>query len=303
MAISNEICFCYLAIGPHYVKKLISQFSKFPSTVEVAILTNTPQLLDDIDVPFKLHVIDLESVRDDWSRKNELVALAITEMEYFQQIDAIPQYKFPLPLYRFLLKWASDNDINRVILLDVGCEFRDMTIFYEIPNDSIVVPPFTNVTDAGDPRNNFKYYLDILHNHPFYNKIFDKWLPDIDHRLPSKGKCIIPYTRTSSTMVEIQSVIDFEGWIMGYLFSSTDKLKLFYNIWNDVVQAGTEVSKVTYFYGNSWSTPFESVLSPIHTLFNLYLDTTMTAPPHFAVAHAYTFGILKSNVSRQGNPL
>jgi len=311
MSLFEEIQFCYLAIGPHYIDRLIStNFPTIPSSANVIVMTNTPDLLNDVQVPFNLRVIDIETVRDDFSRQHEVLVKSNNSEEYFKIVDSLPPpiplastYKFPLSVHRFGLKWCLDNNIKNVILLDVGVVFHGNTESLinsiDTSKDSFIihalgVVPQHDIHDESHPiwkeyHQTWNYFEDFMRYKDtlYYRKVMADVLGIDDLNL-------FKTTGTYSGYLDNRQVIPTytalfpEGWVLGYLFNDINKLKLYYRMWDELVRYVYIEQRPEYF-ANKWAVNFEQMLSMINTYFNFYLDTHIYHD-NAAFIHLYTHG-------------
>lgn len=239
----QDFHFVYTLVGPHYIYSLVKMLQTAPKEANVVIVTNTPELLDNVSVPCKLTVVDLETLRTDLDRTNEPILRITDEDEYCREI-AKRWKNFPMGILRHSLKWCVDNNITKLALCDVGCYVGEgmygaFEKFEKYLNDPqcngniITVQP--NRFASGFPRNDFINRMkgecailgvkDLMESAEFS---IDKVPPDF--------KVMFLHDNGNLEMVTYDGDLDLDGFMIGFLFQSKELLLKLYNFWNDMVR-------------------------------------------------------------------
>lgn len=281
---NNDFYFIYFAIGIPFLKTIIHNFQSIPKDTNVVILTNTPNYLKDINVEFNLIVVDIESLRDDWSKKIEKIPYGETEDEYITDFKKLHDegYRFPMQIMRYGIKWAALNNITKFVVMESG-----MTIgFSSTPNRSLfsITQPrltkniiFANTYFSGHDKGGD--YLKI----PYIRDIIKKW----DGLLVGYDVDLDNYPETLDTERDPRypGSIEFEGGMMGFWFHDIVPVEFTFNLYNDIMKTAYEKNHNIESM-NDWAVNFEWVSTIITTILGKYFNTYISGH-HEVVVHYY----------------
>jgi hypothetical protein len=237
--------FVYTLIGPPYINALVKMLQTAPKEANVVIITNTPQLLDNVSVPCKLIVVDLEILRTDEDRINEPILCITDEDEYFKEIGKIWR-SFPIGIIRHGVKWCAENDITNFILCDIGCYITDIGMYtafeefkkhFKAPECSEnIIMGHPNRLSNGRPHNEFVKRI----------KGENSAVPGIENLMHSMGfdtskqapnfKFIFLDGNLNPEVRTYDGDLDLDGFLIGYLFQDKNLLLKYYNFWNELVR-------------------------------------------------------------------
>lgn len=245
--ISKSFYFIYVVVGPTYINSLLSQLKKSPSNANVVILTNTPELVKNTNIPCNLIVDNIENYMSEFDKKKEFILKIYDADEYDIELSKLYNgnkdnvesgngYRFPHTIVRHAIKWCVDNDITNFIICDYGCVINHD--FDKILND---------ITDAFNDK-----YDNIIGAHPNY-------IHDEDSSFYDRFRNITPYINETIERenIELEKIspkftwaaglpeeyhvtkrgeINMDGFCTLYLFKDKDLLHKFYRIYNDIVR-------------------------------------------------------------------
>ena len=259
----EEVYFIYTLIGGNYIKPVLHSFSDIPKNANVVIITNTPEILNDIKSDFNLIIADFESLRDDISRNNEVVICNPDDNEYMTELiqKYHTGYKFPMGIMRYGLKWAINHNITKLVLVDCGIK-----IGYSNPLPAIDI--FNNITSHknilfGNPqilREQGEKPKLLISNH--FRDIFDKYNIEIDgwsETMPTEWGENTPGS------------ITFEGCQLGFWFKDITALEMYFNLWNELIKRKYELKM--NIDASNWIDSFEWVSNILNSVFSSYFDT------------------------------
>jgi hypothetical protein len=89
MELYDDFYFIYTLVGPPYIKSFIHYFPNIPNGLNIVVITNTPELFDGIETDFNLIVVNLDSLREDWSIEHEKFIIEYDENSYFEKLRLI----------------------------------------------------------------------------------------------------------------------------------------------------------------------------------------------------------------------
>lgn len=218
----KDFYFIFHPVGPQFINTMLVTFKYIPKDCNVVVMTPTPQLLKDIVVDFNLIVLDTEDLIDDFTRRTDNVIKETDHDKYMEilQKNLKENKRFCDITNRWIMPWLVKNNITRFALVNADClinfdgelqeQFDYMNNNYEGQNVMFgpVMSHFYNK----------QVYIER------YGHIFDK------HGIPKELILELP-----------ESIRAFDGWMRGFLFDSTDKVQLYFNIWDDIIKYGYEM--------------------------------------------------------------
>ena len=219
----NDFYFVYYPIGPTYIKTMMVTFKYIPKDVNVVVMTNTPELLNNVNVDFNLIVLDIDTLIDDFSREYEPLIKETDDEKFIEKLRET-KIKFPYGKHRYIIPWLIERNITKFALLDSDCLInyhKNLLNFYEyfknnFKEKNLLFGPIMNYT------NNIHYHLDFL------KPIFDAEN--------------IEFNIVKST----ESIRVFDGWLRGFWFNDINLLQKYFNIWDNLVKQ-TYKNNLPYF--------------------------------------------------------
>jgi len=272
---NNEFYFIYVVIGTPWIKVVTHNFSSIPDGTNVVILTNTPHLLEQTHPRFNLTVVDIETLRDDWSKENEKILYSETDDEYNEMFfDSLSKkMTYPMQIMRYGIKWATLNNITKFILLEGGMTIGDtdpeqgFKIFKEKGETKNLM--FANT--YYNPHDQVQDYLKI----PQYRKILTDNNIDLDN-----------YSETFCTELDpnYKGSITFEGGMMGFWFHSVSLVELAFTLYTEIVKEAFKNNYIRSISG--FADNFEWISAILATTFAKYHNTLILNYGNF-VSHFY----------------
>lgn len=280
----NNTFVAFTAIGPRYINQLIENFQKFPSNIEVLVMTNTPEVFD-IPTHFKLHVADIEMYRSDKNREQEPLVRVIGDQDLYKQHlkQLFAKGKaFPLAVSRYAMKWMLDRNISKFFICDTGCKFwKYETIIPRLEKitshrNTIIIHPqgaFERPLNLLDYINGLDAY-DILLAHGIDFSCLDKKISWKDISVENSPIIELNYWQTS------------EAWMMGFWFNDISYLRKYYDLWTVMHEHALEKGLIwpcseQHFIG------LEAVADPLNAVFCKQFDVLL-APSSDIFEHGYT---------------
>lgn len=284
----KDFYFIYVLTGSNYIKPVIKSFKYIPKEANVVILTNTPGCLRNIKVNFNLIVADLETYRDDWSRKNEYVIPFEDEELYMKELIRLYDegYRYPMGIMRFAMNWAVRNNVSKFVVTDCGCK-----ICYEYAIDGRLVTymALKELHRVGKEKN-------IIFGHPRLDEFNDKALecikllpPMFDlikKYVPSFNYSTYPTTLDTNTNPHQTGSIAFDGCVFGFWFHDISALNTCFNFWNDWTKICYENGYINPTKKENVIVEFENVFTLMVAIFSKYFNTTISE--HYGIVrHIY----------------
>ncbi len=219
----NDFYFIYYPIGPTYIKTMMVTFKYIPKDTNVVVMTNTPELLNNVNVDFNLIILDIDTLVDDFSREYEPLIKETDDEKFIQKLYE-NKIKFPYGKHRYIIPWLIKRNITKFVLLDADCliNFRVETkYFYEhfknnFKERNLLFGPVMNV-------NNKIWDFDVL------KPIFDA--ENIDFNI----------VKTIESPIKV-----FDGFLRGFWFNDIKLLEKYFNIWDNIVKQ-TYKNNLPYF--------------------------------------------------------
>ena len=258
---NNDFYFIYLAIGPPFIKTIIHNFSSIPKDSNVVVLTNTPKMLENVNVDFNLIVADIELLRDKWSKENEIIVYSENEDEYVKKFKELHDnnIRFPMQIMRFGIKWAYENNITKFAIIESG-----FTIGFD--------------TDPNRALNMFRGWgenKNLMFANPYYNHkdVFPRYVIPYRDIVKKYGADLDNYPTTFETEVDLKFTgsITFEGGMFGLWFHDTSLVKMCFDLYSDIVKASTENGQIRCI--NGCFQYFEWISIILITVFGKYHNT------------------------------
>jgi len=250
----NDFYFVYYPIGTVFIKTMMTSFKYIPREANVVVMTNTPELLNDINVNFNLIVLDIDTLVDDFSREYEPLIKETDEEKYIEKLYE-NKIKFPYGKHRYIIPWLIKRNITKFVLLDADCliNFRVETkYFYEhfknnFKERNLLFGPVMNV-------NNKIWDFDVL------KPIFDA--ENIDFNI----------VKTIESPIKV-----FDGFLRGFWFNDIKLLEKYFNIWDNIVkQTHKNNLNDNRFDGDVWVINDMTITGIINEIFNRQYDVVIT---------------------------
>jgi len=262
----KDFYYIYTLVGTNYIKPVIQSFQFVPKEANIVIVTNTPEILKDVKVDFNLIISDLESLRDDWSKEHEYLIQETDDQKYMDQLRELykENYKFPMGIMRYGMKWAIENNITKFALVDCGVKVNyvfdpqpALDKFNELGATKNLLFGSPMLGEGGD-------FAHLLSNNYFKN-IFTKYNVRIDNL-------------NDSYLFEWKENyigdITFDGWIRGFWFNDIKLIKLYFNLWNDITkQTYNSNDMYPILQTSHWIQAFEWVSIILNSVFSINYNT------------------------------
>ncbi len=219
----NDFYFIYYPIGPTYIKTMMVTFKYIPKDTNVVVMTNTPELLNNVNVDFNLIILDIDTLVDDFSREYEPLIKETDDEKYIKK-KLEYKIKFSYAKHRYIIPWLIKRNITKFALLESGCLInfdKKLTNVYEhfknnFKERNLLFGPVMNV-------NNKIWDFDVL------KPIFDA--ENIDFNI----------VKTIESPLTV-----FDGWLRGFWFNDIKLLEKYFNIWDNIVKQ-TYKNNLPYF--------------------------------------------------------
>jgi hypothetical protein len=254
----NDFYLIYFPIGYDFIHTTLSTFKYVPKNANIIVVTNNPQLLKDIKVDFNLIILNLDDLRDEWSKKNEILIYETEPQAYIDKLIHLKEnnIKFPYAFHRCILPWLAQNNITKFAILDADClinyhnEFETVLNYhYETLGDNKVIFGPTMVTPT-HKEEFIKLSKDILNK---YN--ID---PNIIENIPPDYICL-------------------DGWLRGFWFDNPSDILLFYNLWDEILKESYQKQSVLI-NQNSHTFSDEWLHGLVSYIFTQISEVTITDP-------------------------
>lgn len=261
----KDFYFIYVLTGSNYIKTVIHNFHWIPKECNVVIITNTPKCLDGIKTDFNLKIVDLEFLRDDWSREYEFVLNDEDEYEYMSKLAKMYSegYRYPMGIMRYGIKWAYQNDIKNFALIDGGCKIGIERNPQEVLNE---------ILDVASEHNNILAGSFCMHENIEVSKIWNNYFSELVKKYNIND---INWQLLTSTEMEKNSnkTTVFDGYGFAFIFSNVKIVEEYFNIWNDITRIIYEKNISDYY--THWAKEFEwhhmVIVSVFSRRYNLFV--------------------------------
>ncbi len=119
----KDFYFIYFPIGYDFIQTMIMTFRCVPKETNIIVVTNHPEILKDIKVDFNLIVLNVDNLRDEWSKENEILIYEIEAQAYRDKLFEFQDkgIKFPYGIHRCILPWLVERNITKFAILDADC--------------------------------------------------------------------------------------------------------------------------------------------------------------------------------------
>jgi hypothetical protein len=260
----KDFYFIYVITGDNYIKSIIKTFDYIPKEFNVVVITNTPNLLKKIKVKFNLIIEDLENLRSDWSKQNEIVPNIQDEQEYVKKISEMYRsgYRYPMQIMRYGIKWAINNNITKFVITDSGSSinygFDSLNAFYKLKE--LAIAKNKNLIFGSS------VYLENIDY--FIGTIFDTYLQEFKECVPYINKEHF-YEIIETDFIENSNIkgVGFDGHTYGYWFNTIDSLQKLFDLWENIV---------IKYYDNPtssvWAVDFEWIMTTISCFYSRYFN-------------------------------
>lgn len=270
----NDFYFIYVVVGPSFIKTIIHNFTSVPKNCNVVVITNTPQLLDGVKTDFNLIVVDLESLRDDWSIEHEKIVYAEDNEDYVKAFMELQRNgaRFPMQIMRYGIKWAALNNVTKFVVLESG-----MTIGLDT-DPNVMISELKKMGETNNVLFGNPYYGSFdwgkeYFNVPKFRDILKKYV-DVEN---------YPTTINWDGDTNFTGSVSFEGGMLGHWFHDISLVELCFNVYSEVVEAsyGAQLDSL-----NGWADSFEWISTILTTMFSKYYNTRING--HWQiVVHVY----------------
>lgn len=275
----KDFYFIYVITGDNYIKSILKNFDYIPDTANVVVITNTPKLLYQQKVKFNLIIEDLESLRSDWSRQNEIVPDIQDEQAYMDKLNQWYRsgYRYPMSIVRYGIKWAVKNNVSKFFIAESGVSinyFFDCKKGLDALNQFYINKKKNIIFGSAI----FVENTDVAKSWIFsdYNSVYKNHVPDLSEISYSK----ILEMDTESPKPNIHSV-GFDGHGYGFLFEDIKLVEKIFNLWEDIMIKYFELGT-----SSSWAIDFEWIMSTIVSIYYRYYNTFLCAHNNL-ITHTY----------------
>jgi hypothetical protein len=276
----KDFYFIYVITGDNYLKSILKNFDHIPDRANVVVITNTPKLLYKQKVKFNLIIEDLESLRSDWSRKNEIIPDIEDEQDYMDQLNEWYRsgYRYPMSIMRYGIKWAVKNNISKFLVAESGVSinyFFDCQKGLDVLNEFYINKKKNLI--FGSPF--FVENIDLAKGWIFdggYYDVYKRYVPNLSEITYSE----ILEMNTESEKSNILSV-GFDGHTYGFIFDDIKLIERLFNIWEDIMIRYFELG-ASY----SWAINFEWIMLTISSIYHRYYNTFLCGHNNI-ITHSY----------------
>jgi hypothetical protein len=224
----KDFYFIFYPIGPLYIKTLTVTFKYLPKEANVIVMTSTPELLKDIKVDFNLIVLDIDDIVDDFSKQYEPVIKETNDDLYIQKLreNIDNNIRFPYGKHRYIIPWLLERDITKFVILDSDCLINYNNELEPILNHFEEKYGDTNLLFG--PPMAWTYNVDMAYES--FKDIFNKYNIDLN---------IFPSLNNKITV--------FDGWMRGFYFKDKELLKLYFNLWDEILKKAYELDYISLY--------------------------------------------------------
>jgi hypothetical protein len=119
----KDFYFIYCPIGYDFIQTMMATFKHVPKEANIIVVTNHPETLKDVKVDFNLIVLNLDDLRDEWSKENETVIPDIEAQDYRNKFFEFQKngVRFPYAIHRCIIPWLVERNITKFAILDADC--------------------------------------------------------------------------------------------------------------------------------------------------------------------------------------
>lgn len=273
MDLNNEFYFIYNLIGPPFIKSLIHYFPHFPKELNIVVITNTPELFAGIETDFNLIVVNLDSLREDWSIEHEKFIIEYDENSYFEKLIQSQKdgYQFPMSTMRYGIKWAYQNNITKFALVDLGCKVMELDLFKNALNDYKYYAESNNgsalIGPIQTPQNvNYDFGKETIASDYRIYEILKENNIDVEKILNTES--IYKFEDN-----QLYGGVGFDGFFYGVYFNDVNLVKNLYKIYDELMRFSYQNNVLLT--GGHTVYPFEWTAIIINSAFSRTYDTIL----------------------------
>ena len=219
----SDFYFIFFPIGNDFIQTMLCTFKYVPQNCNIIVITPHCDLIKDVNVSFNLIVLNIDDLRDDWSKKNEIVIYGKNSEKYINKVfeNQKKGIKFPYGLHRYIIPWLANKNITKFAILDADClinynnelEFVFNSLSEYCGNDQYSFGPTMSISS------NKKEYLtlskDVLNEHGIDVNVINN--------MPEKYYC-------------------FDGYLRGFWFNNVSDVMLFYYLWDGILKKSYDLN-------------------------------------------------------------
>jgi len=213
----KDFYFIYFPIGEDFIQTMAVTFKHVPKDTNIIVVSNHPELINKLDVDFNLIVLNVDDLRDDWSKENETLIYDIEVQSYRDKFFEFQKNgtRFPYALHRCIIPWLVERNITKFAILDADCliNFNQevelvMTAMEDYcKDDQFIFGP-------------------VMH-----------WNSHKDEFLNVSSDILTKYDIPLSIIESVPELyIVFDGFLRGFWFNNTEDVILFYQLWDEILK-------------------------------------------------------------------
>jgi len=279
----KDFYFIYVITGDNYIKSILKGFDYIPEEANVVVITNTPKLLHSYQVKFNLIIEDLEALRSEWSKSNEIVLDIQDEQEYMDKLSEMYKngYRYPMSIMRYGIKWAVKNNVTKFVITDSGSLINYMY------DSRASLKILSNMAINKNKNLIFGSPVILEKIDYFIGTIFEEYINEISKHIPNiDKKDFYDYIdcEYSDSMPEYRyniRGIGFDGHTYGYWFDEISLVKKLFDLWEDIMIKYYQGS-----YSKSWAVDFEWIMTVISIVYSRYYNVYPCGHNNI-IAHLY----------------
>lgn len=213
----KDFYFIYFPIGYDFIQTMMVTFKHVPKEANIIVVTNHPETLDDVKVDFNLIVLNLDDLRDDWSKENEIIIPDIEAQAYRNKFFEFQKngVRFPYAIHRCIIPWLVEKNITKFAILDSDC-------LINFNNELNLVMDTLNEYCKDD-----QFIFGPVMNWNSYKDEFLRLSSDI----------LLKYNISPSVIDSAPPLYEvLDGYLRGFWFNNTEDILLFYKLWDEILK-------------------------------------------------------------------
>ena len=225
----KDFYFVYFPIGEDFIQTMAVTFKHVPKDTNIIVVSNHPELINKLDVDFNLIVLNVDDLRDDWSKENETLIYDIEVQSYRDRFFEFQKNgtRFPYALHRCIIPWLVERNITKFAILDADCliNFNQevelvMTAMEDYcKDDQFIFGP-------------------VMH-----------WNSHKDEFLNVSSDILTKYNIPLSVVESVPELyIVFDGFLRGFWFNNTQDVILFYQLWDEILKEAYNKNSNLFYY-------------------------------------------------------
>lgn len=212
----KDFYFVYFPIGHDFIKTMTRTFKYVPKEANIIVVTNYTDLLKDVEVDFNLTILDIDEIRDEWSKENEILIYDKDPITYRERLAEFQSkgIKFPYSIQRCIIPWLINRGVSKFAILDADCLLN-----YH-----------------GELESEFNSKIKDLAGNNFFGPCMDTTSYK-EEFLRLSDSTLSKYNIEDSVIKNIPPLYwCFDGWLRGFYFNDIEDLQLFYNLWDEILK-------------------------------------------------------------------